>query len=62
LWTALIGGCHLGDCHYWEGNFKARSRVEGLKEILRHVSLEADRVWVRGIVASELERLKRGPR
>jgi coenzyme F420-reducing hydrogenase delta subunit len=36
--------------------------VETLKEILRGVGLAAERVWVRWIAASEVERLKRGPR
>jgi F420-non-reducing hydrogenase iron-sulfur subunit len=25
----LIGGCHPGDCHYQEGNYKARRSVSG---------------------------------
>jgi F420-non-reducing hydrogenase iron-sulfur subunit len=58
----LIGGCHPGDCLCQDGNFEARSRGETLKEILRHVGLEADQVWLRWIAASEVERLKRGPR
>ena len=27
----LIGGCHPGDCHYTNGNYKARRRVAVLK-------------------------------
>ena len=30
----LIGGCHPGDCHYQEGNYKALRRVHLLKRVL----------------------------
>ena len=30
----LIGGCHPGDCHYQEGNYKALRRFELLKRTL----------------------------
>ncbi|MGA9349707.1 MAG: hydrogenase iron-sulfur subunit [Anaerolineae bacterium] len=49
----LIGGCHPGDCHYQDGNYRARQRVAVLKEILKGVGLEEDRVWLRWISASE---------
>lgn len=49
----LIGGCHPGDCHYLEGNYKARRRVVALKEILKSAGLEEDRVLLRWISASE---------
>jgi F420-non-reducing hydrogenase iron-sulfur subunit len=49
----LIGGCHPGDCHYQEGNYKARRRVVALKEILKSAGFDEDRVWLRWISASE---------
>lgn len=49
----LIGGCHPGDCHYINGNYKARRRVTILKEILKTLGFEEDRVWLRWISASE---------
>ncbi len=49
----LIGGCHPGDCHYTNGNYKARRRVSVLKNILRELGLGEDRVWLRWISASE---------
>jgi len=52
----LIGGCHPGDCHYQEGNYKARRRVAILKETLQQMGLEADRLWLRWISASEGQR------
>ncbi len=49
----LIGGCHPGDCHYINGNYKARRRVALLKEILSQYGLEEDRLQLRWIGASE---------
>lgn len=49
----LLGGCHPGDCHYINGNYKARRRVTLLKSILKNVGFEDDRVWLRWISASE---------
>ncbi len=49
----LIGGCHPGDCHYTNGNYKARRRVSVLKNILRELGMGEDRVWLRWISASE---------
>jgi len=52
----LIGGCHPGDCHYQEGNYKARRRVAILKETLQSMGMEDDRLWLRWISASEGQR------
>jgi len=52
----LIGGCHPGDCHYTNGNYKARRRIAILKSILRQIGLEDERVVLRWISASEGKR------
>jgi F420-non-reducing hydrogenase iron-sulfur subunit len=49
----LIGGCHPGDCHYVSGNYKARRRVAILKETLKQVGFDEERVWLRWVSASE---------
>jgi len=49
----LIGGCHPGDCHYQNGNFKAPRRVAILKKSLERLGLDPDRIWLRWISASE---------
>ena len=49
----LIGGCHPGDCHYQDGNYKARRRAAVLKEVLAGAGLDPERVWLRWISASE---------
>jgi F420-non-reducing hydrogenase iron-sulfur subunit len=52
----LIGGCHPGDCHYQEGNYKARRRVVALHDILESTGFERERVLLRWISASEGQR------
>ena len=49
----LLGGCHPGDCHYMSGNYRTRRRVVVLKEILKNMGFQEDRVWLRWISASE---------
>lgn len=49
----LVGGCHPGDCHYQEGNYKARRRIAILEESLKTVGFDTERVWLRWISASE---------
>jgi F420-non-reducing hydrogenase iron-sulfur subunit len=49
----LIGGCHPGDCHYQEGNYKARRRVAILEESLKTMGIDPHRVWLRWVSASE---------
>jgi coenzyme F420-reducing hydrogenase delta subunit len=49
----LIGGCWPGDCHYINGNIKARRRVALLHEVLGRFGVEKERLWLRWIAASE---------
>ena len=52
----LIGGCHLGNCHYLEGNYKTALRVNFLKVLLKSLGLEPERVRLEWISASEGEK------
>lgn len=54
----LIGGCHLGDCHYVEGNYKTMRRFQMLKRMLADMGIEDQRVRIEWISASEGERVK----
>jgi F420-non-reducing hydrogenase iron-sulfur subunit len=54
----LIGGCHLGDCHYVEGNYKTMRRFQMLKRMLADMGIEDPRVRIEWISASEGERVK----
>jgi len=51
--AVLISGCHPGDCHYINGNFKARRRVKLLKEILPRFGFDERRLKLTWIGASE---------
>ena len=49
----LISGCHPGDCHYQNGNYKARHRVRLLNEILSQFGIDRRRVRLTWVGASE---------
>lgn len=49
----LIGGCWPGDCHYINGNLKARRRVALITELLAQYGIGEERLWLRWIAASE---------
>lgn len=49
----LIGGCHPGDCHYVNGNYKTRRRVQLLKRALAETGLDPRRLHLEWISASE---------
>ncbi len=54
----LIGGCHPGDCHYMEGNYKALRRMQLLKRMLSDMGIHEQRFRLEWISASEGERVK----
>ncbi len=49
----LIGGCWPGDCHYINGNMKARRRVALLHEVVDQFGIDRERLWLRWVAASE---------
>ena len=49
----LVSGCHFGDCHYLEGNFKAAKRMFMLKSLMRNIGLEDRRFRMTFVSASE---------
>ena len=52
----LIFGCHPGDCHYQEGNYKAMRRYNLLVKMLEQFGIEKERVRLDWVSASEGER------
>jgi F420-non-reducing hydrogenase iron-sulfur subunit len=52
----LICGCHPGDCHYAEGNYKAGRRIPLLKRMLSQLGIEEERLRLEWVSASEGER------
>ena len=49
----LIAGCHPGDCHYQEGNYKAMRRYRLLLKMLDQFGIERQRVRLEWVSASE---------
>jgi F420-non-reducing hydrogenase iron-sulfur subunit len=49
----LVSGCRPGDCHYINGNFKARRRIKLLKEILPKFGFDQQRLRLTWIGASD---------
>jgi F420-non-reducing hydrogenase iron-sulfur subunit len=55
----LIGGCHPGDCHYQEGNYKTLRRFVLLKKLLAELGVEDERVRLEWIAAAEGDKVQR---
>ncbi|RLD80271.1 MAG: methyl-viologen-reducing hydrogenase subunit delta [Bacteroidetes bacterium] len=49
----LICGCHPGDCHYHEGNYKCLRRYHLLKKYLTQMGINENRLKLEWISASE---------
>jgi F420-non-reducing hydrogenase iron-sulfur subunit len=52
----LVAGCHPGDCHYIEGNYKALRRVTLFKRMLADYGVEPERFRLEWVSAGEGER------
>jgi len=46
-------GCMEGNCHYNEGNLRARERVEHVRNLLEEVGLEGDRARMYNLSSGE---------
>ena len=57
--AVLIGGCHPGDCHYQEGNYKALRRFKLLKQMLKQFGIEDERLRLEWISASEGDKVQK---
>ncbi len=51
--AVLVSGCEPGDCHYINGNYKARRRIKLLKELLCNFGIDPRRIRLTWIGASE---------
>lgn len=49
----LICGCHPGDCHYHEGNYKCLRRFQLLQKYIDQMGIHPDRLRLEWISASE---------
>ncbi len=49
----LVSGCHIGDCHYLAGNFKARRRVALTRKLIEEYGYDRERLRMTFVSASE---------
>ena len=49
----LVCGCHPGDCHYVEGNYKCMRRIPLTKRILKEFGIDESRLRLEWVSASE---------
>ena len=49
----LICGCHPGDCHYHEGNYKCLRRFHLLQKYIKQMGIRPERLRLEWISASE---------
>ena len=54
----LVSGCHPGDCHYIEGNYKALRRFRLLRRLLAQLGIEEQRVRLEWISAAEGDKVR----
>lgn len=52
----IILGCHPGDCHYKEGNYKALRRFYLLRKMLSQLGIEEERLRLDWVSASESDK------
>ncbi len=52
----MIMGCHLGECHYIDGNYKALARSDMITELLEDFGYEEDRFSITWVSSAEPER------
>ncbi len=55
----LVLGCHIGECHYDNGNHRAAKRIPVLHDMLAFIGLEPERLRLDWVSASEGERFAR---
>lgn len=56
----FVGGCHLGECHYQEGNYRTERKVFLLKNLLPSLGIEKERLHLEWISASEAKKYVQG--
>jgi F420-non-reducing hydrogenase iron-sulfur subunit len=49
----FLGGCHPGDCHYVEGNYKTLRRIALFKIMLKDLGIDPQRLRLEWISAAE---------
>lgn len=55
----LLGGCHLGDCHYITGNYYTEKRVRLMWKLMEEAGLDPKRLRLEWVSASEGEKFSK---
>lgn len=48
-----VAGCMEGECHFLNGNIKAKKRVVAVKKLLQEIGIESERVEMFNVSASD---------
>ena len=49
----IVLGCHLGECHYMEGNFNAAKRIAMVRNLLAFTGIDPERLRVEWVSSAE---------
>ena len=49
----MVLGCHIGDCHYIDGNHRTQKRFILLRRLLGHMGINPERLCLDWVSASE---------
>jgi len=49
----MVLGCHIGDCHYGDGNHRTAKRFPVYHSLMDYMGIEKERLWMQWISASE---------
>jgi F420-non-reducing hydrogenase iron-sulfur subunit len=52
----MVSGCHPGECHYINGNYKTLKRMELVKKLAKQIGIEDVRVRLEWFSASEAKK------
>jgi len=55
----IVCGCHPGDCHYVEGNYKCLRRIPLTKKIIEGMGIDPERLHLEWVSASEGARFQK---
>lgn len=49
----LVLGCHIGDCHYQEGNHRTARRIPIVQKLLGYIGIHPDRLRLEWVSSAE---------
>jgi F420-non-reducing hydrogenase iron-sulfur subunit len=55
----LVLGCHIGDCHYTDGNHRTAKRMPMLRNLLGYVGIEPERLRLDWASSAEGDKVAR---